>query len=176
MQTTVKHTKGFVAYLAVGERAVEIRLFPWSFQVHTKRTEFGRRKPKPAQAFNAPPVASALPPVTAPVLPGFDPAEDARGLDATAEKVVGVNPSTLQAPEGSEGDLSNVPDVVVHTSGNGVFHAEHTKIEGLSSTSASPAKARALVESAAKVLAPPEPVLPGFKEPEHPPQSNTALG
>jgi hypothetical protein len=81
MQTTVKHTKGFVAYVAIGERAVEIRAFPWSFQTHTKRTEFGRRKPKAPQAF------STLPPVL-----------------------------------------------------------------------------------------PPEPVLPGFKEPEHPPQSNTALG
>lgn len=61
MQTTVKHTHGFVAYLALGERAVEIRLFPWSFQIHTKRTEFGRRKPKPAPV--------AVPPE--PMLPGF---------------------------------------------------------------------------------------------------------
>jgi hypothetical protein len=62
MQTTVKHTKGFVAYLAVGERAVEIRAFPWSFQTHAKRTEFGRRKPKlPPEPVKA----------LEPVLPGF---------------------------------------------------------------------------------------------------------
>lgn len=63
MQTTVKHTKGAVFYLAIGERAVEIRLFPWSFQIHTKRTELGRRK-----------LPKLVPPVKAPetpVLPGF---------------------------------------------------------------------------------------------------------
>lgn len=56
MQTTVKHTKGVVAYLALGERAVEIRLFPWKFQVHRKRLAYARVQTKVGEG---------------PTLPGF---------------------------------------------------------------------------------------------------------
>lgn len=48
MQTTIKHAPGqAVAYIAIGERAVEIRAFPWKILFHRKRTELSRKKPAP---------------------------------------------------------------------------------------------------------------------------------
>lgn len=56
MQTTVKHTPGqVVLYLGVGNRAYELRLFPWKSRRFTalhKRTI--SPKPQPAQASPAP--------------------------------------------------------------------------------------------------------------------------
>lgn len=62
MQTTVKHGPGsFVAYVAIGEKALEIGLFPPRWALHSKRTQLSRKKPRP-------PVSAVE---TVAVLPGF---------------------------------------------------------------------------------------------------------
>ena len=69
MQTTVKHGPGsFVAYVAFGERALEVGLRPFRWAVHSKRTQFSRKKAK-AEINGFETVSRPGP--TAGVLPGF---------------------------------------------------------------------------------------------------------
>ncbi|NBW12685.1 MAG: hypothetical protein EBR82_32140 [Caulobacteraceae bacterium] len=66
MQTTVKHSNNnVVVYIAFGERAVELGLFPVRFATHSKRTQFAR-KPKVTAPTDEPSMLDKLPGFTEP--------------------------------------------------------------------------------------------------------------
>lgn len=58
MQTTVKHgPRELVVYIAFGDHAVEVRLFPFKWMRHSKRTKFARKptpEPNPLPGFVEP--------------------------------------------------------------------------------------------------------------------------